>query len=96
LVPWLTEAWFERIVFAPGRRVECSVTSRFFTGATRRAIELRDQACTHEFCEVRADRCEIDHIIPYARGGPTDQGNGQVQCGFHNRLRNHQGPDPGD
>jgi hypothetical protein len=96
LVPWLTEACFERIVFAPGRRVECSVTSRFFTGATRRAIEVRDQACTHEFCEVRADRCEIDHIIPYARGGPTDQGNGQVQCGFHNRLRNHQGPDPGD
>jgi hypothetical protein len=96
LVPWLTEACFERIVFAPGRRVECSVTSRFFTGATRRAIELRDQACTHEFCEVRADRCEIDHIIPYARGGLTDQGNGQVQCGFHNRLRNHQGPDPGD
>jgi hypothetical protein len=95
LVPWLDEAWFERIVFAPGRRVECSVTSRFFTGATRRAIELRDQACCHEFCEVRAERCEIDHIIPYAKGGLTEQGNAQVLCGFHNRLRNHQGPDPG-
>jgi hypothetical protein len=96
LVPWLDGAYFERIVFAPGKRVECSVTSRFFTGATRRAIELRDQACCHEFCEVRAERCEIDHIIPYAKGGPTEQGNGQVLCGFHNRLRNHQGPDPGD
>jgi hypothetical protein len=96
LVPWLDGAYFERIVFAPGRRVECSVTSRFFTGATRRAIELRDQSCCHEFCEVRAERCEIDHIIPYAKGGLTEQGNGQVLCAFHNRLRNHQGPDPGD
>ena len=96
LVPWLDVATFERIVFAPGQRVECSVTSRFFTGATRRAIEVRDQSCTHEFCEVPADRCQIDHIVPYAQGGLTTQENGQVQCGFHNRLRNHQGPDPGD
>ena len=96
LVPWLEESYFERVIFAPGRRVECSVTARFFTGATRRAIELRDQSCQHEFCEVRAEHCEVDHIVPYAQGGPTDQGNGKLKCGFHNRLRNHQGPDPGD
>jgi hypothetical protein len=96
LVPWLEKSWFERIVFAPGKRVECSVTARFFTGATRRAVELRDQVCRHEFCEVRAEHCEIDHVIPYAKGGPTDQGNAELMCGFHNRLRYHQGPDPGD
>jgi hypothetical protein len=96
VVPWLDQATFERIIFAPGKRVECSVTARFFTGATRRAIVLRDRTCTHEYCEVPAERCEIDHIVPYAKGGPTDQENGQLQCGFHNRLRNHQGPDPGD
>jgi hypothetical protein len=94
VVPWLDQATFERIVFAPGKRVECSVTARFFTGATRRAIEIRDQHCTHPFCEVPAARCQIDHIIPYAQGGETTQGNGQLQCGFHNRQRN-SGPDPG-
>ncbi len=95
LVPWLERASFERIVFAPGKRVECSVTSRFFTGATRRAIEVRDQICTHPYCEIPAERCQIDHIIPYAQGGETTQENGRVLCGFHNRLRNG-GPDPGD
>ena len=95
LVPWLDQAWFERIVFAPGKRVECSVTARFFTGATRRVIELRDQGCMHPYCEVPVERCQIDHIIPYSKGGPTSQENGQVLCGFHNRLR-HIGPDPGD
>ncbi len=95
LVPWLDKAWFERIVFAPGKRIECSVTSRFFTGATRRAIEVRDQICTHPYCETPAERCEIDHILPYSQGGETTQENGQVHCGFHNRRRNG-GPYPGD
>ncbi len=95
LVPWLDQAWFERIVFAPGKRVECSVSARFFTGATRRAIEVRDQICAHPYCEAPAERCEIDHIIPYSQGGETTQENGRVYCGFHNRLRN-VGPDPGD
>ena len=95
LVPWLDQAWFERIVFTPNPRIECSATPRFFTGATRRAIELRDQVCAHEFCEARAEQCQIDHIVPYSKGGPTTQENGQVLCAFHNRLRN-VGPDPGD
>jgi hypothetical protein len=93
LLEWLDGAEFERAVFAPGKRVEVSITSRLFTGATRRAIELRDRQCTHDYCDVPADDCQIDHIIPYTRGGPTDQENGRVHCGFHNRRRN-EGPPP--
>jgi hypothetical protein len=95
LLPWIDGADFERIVFAPGKRVEVSETARFFTGATRRAIELRDRECTAECCDVRAERCQIDHIIPYGKGGLTNQENGRVLCGFHNRSRN-QRPPPGD
>jgi hypothetical protein len=97
------EARFERIVFAPGRRVECSPKTRFFTGATRRAIEVRDQQCTHEYCDLEAQYCEIDHIVRHADGGLTEQENGRVHCGFHNRRRNHgppegegHGPEPGE
>ncbi len=95
LLPWLEGADFERIVFSPGTRIECSKTARFFTGATRRAIEVRDQCCTHPFCEAPAERCQIDHVIPYAKGGETTQENGRVHCGFHNRLRNHGPPGGG-
>jgi hypothetical protein len=93
LLSWLDRASFERIVFAPGKRIECSPTARFFTGATRRAIELRDQECTHAYCDVPAADCDIDHIVPFP--GPTTQENGRVLCGFHNRLRNGR-PPPGD
>jgi hypothetical protein len=99
----LDGAEFERIVFAPGKRIECSPRTRFFTGATRRAIEVRDQECTHEYCDLAAARCQMDHIVPHSDGGLTEQENAQVLCGFHNRLRNHgppgagdHGPEPGD
>jgi Domain of unknown function (DUF222) len=94
LIPWLEQADIERAVFTPGGRVEVGITSRFFTGATRRAIELRDRECTHPFCDLPADACQIDHILPYTEGGLTTQENGRVLCGFHNRLRNQRPPPP--
>jgi hypothetical protein len=84
LLPWLDAALFERAVFAPGKRVEVSITSRFFTGATRRAIELRDRVCQHPMCDELAVRCQVDHIVEYAKGGPTTQENGRLLCEFHN------------
>ena len=95
LFRWFDSASFERAVFAPGRRVEVSITSRFFTGATRRAIELRDKECTHDYCDLPADQCQIDHIIPYSQGGPTTQENGAVACPFHNRQRYERPPPDG-
>ena len=91
LLPWLEEAYIERAVFGLKGRVEVSATSRLFTGATRRALELRDRYCTEASCDEPADRCEADHIIGYAEGGPTTQDNGGMLCGYHNR---HKRPPP--
>jgi len=88
LLPWLTEAHLERVVFLPSRRVEVSEKARLFTGATRRSIEIRDRECTHPYCDVEASKCQVDHIIPYPAGGLTTQENGRLLCGFHNRQRN--------
>jgi hypothetical protein len=95
LLAWLDTAEFERAVFAPGGRVEVSVRSRFFTGATRRAVELRDRECTDPYCDIPADACHIDHVVPHAEGRLTTQENGQVMCGFHNRLRYRRPPPDG-
>jgi hypothetical protein len=88
----VTGADLERAVFSPGCRVETSPTNRFFTGATRRAIEVRDRECTHPFCEVRAPFCQVDHIQPWALGGPTTQENGRLLCPPHNGQRNQRPP----
>lgn len=92
LVPWLPYVDVERAVMEPSGRVEVSQTARVFTGATRRAIELRDRECAHPYCDAPASRCEGDHILPWFRGGLTTQENGRLLCGFHNRLRIHDPP----
>src|SRR5205807_45318 len=82
------KAWLERVVFgAPSRVIDIGVRRRLFTGATRRAVQVRDRECFHEFCDTPADDCQIDHIEPYAAGGLTTQDNGRSACAFHNRER---------
>jgi hypothetical protein len=66
-------------------RKECNPTDRTFSGATRRAIEIRDQQCSHPYCDRPAKYCQIDHIKPYSQGGLTTQANGRLLCSFHNR-----------
>jgi hypothetical protein len=88
LLPYLDAAWIERVVFgSPSRVIDVGVRRRLFTGATRRAVQVRDRECFHEFCDTPAADCEIDHIEPYAFGGLTTEANGRAACGFHNRDR---------
>jgi len=90
LLGWLGAADLERAVFTPTGRVEIGARTRLFTGATRRAIEVRDRGCVHPTCDVTASRCQADHIQPWALGGPTTQENGRLLCGYHNRMRNQR------
>ncbi len=94
----LADADIERIVFeGPSRVIDVGVRRRFFTGALRRAIEVRDRHCTHPSgCDVPAEQCEIDHIEPYSRGGLTTQANGRCRCSVHNRQRSNRPDAPDD
>lgn len=93
---WLTQADVERIVFdPPSRIIDVGAKRRFFTGALRRAIEIRDRTCYHPTCDQVPDRPQADHIREAAKGGPTTQTNGRWACPFHNRWRNtHPDNDP--
>ncbi|HUS62839.1 MAG TPA: DUF222 domain-containing protein, partial [Acidimicrobiales bacterium] len=56
-VQWLTEADVERIVFDPPSRViDVGAKRRFFRGALRRALEIRDRTCFHPTCDEVPDR----------------------------------------
>jgi len=91
LLRYLDRAWIERVVFgSPSRVIDVGVRRRLFTGATRRAVQVRDRECFHPFCDVPADDCQIDHIEPYAAGGLTTQDNGRPACDFHNRDRHRR------
>jgi uncharacterized protein DUF222 len=91
LRPYLDQAWVERVVFdGPSRVIDVGIRRRLFSGATRRAVQVSGRECYHEFCEVPAEDCEIDHVRPWAAGGPTVQENGRPACDFHNRSRHRR------
>jgi len=95
VVPWLARSWLERVVFeGPARIIDMGVQRRLFTGATRRAVQLRDRECFQEFCDLPAEDCQVDHIVPYAAGGETTQANGRPACGVHNRDRHRRRQPP--
>jgi hypothetical protein len=94
LVPYLDQAYVERVVFdGPSRVIDVGTERRFFTGALRRAIEVRDRTCYHPLCDEPAEHGDIDHIDRYTDGGPTTQINGRPACPFHNQLR-ERSPEP--
>jgi hypothetical protein len=87
LAGWLSDADVERVVFdGPSRVIDVGVRSRFFTGATRRAIQVRDRRCTWPGCDTPWQRCDVDHIVDYTDGGETTQANGTLRCPYHHRL----------
>ncbi|HEX6420749.1 MAG TPA: DUF222 domain-containing protein [Acidimicrobiales bacterium] len=90
----LDDAVIERIVFDGPSRVLDLGQARSFTGAARRAVEVRDRHCQGPGCHIPAHACDIDHLWRHSDGGPTHPDNGRAHCGFHNRLREHPLPPP--
>jgi hypothetical protein len=64
--------------------------SRLFTGPLRTALDLRDQHCRAEGCDVPAAWSEAHHKTPWSRGGPTSLDNGILVCPYHH----HRAHDP--
>jgi len=48
---------------------------------------VRDRRCYHRFCDLPAEACQVDHIIPWSHDGPATQANGRLACDYHNRNR---------
>jgi len=56
----------------------------------RTALEARDQTCVTPGCDASED-LEIDHVVPFARGGPTRLDNLARLCRWHHSLKTHRG-----
>jgi len=81
----------------------CSMWSRVFTDQAtgvpvcvdryrpskrqKRFLQARDQQCRFPGCRRRAVKCDIDHTIPHAAGGPTCLCNLEHFCERHHTLK---------
>jgi len=62
-------------------------------------VRCRDLTCRFPGCDEPATRCDLDHTVPHADGGPTHASNLKALCRRHHLLktfwgwRDHQLPD---
>ncbi len=54
-------------------------------------VRARDQRCQAPGCRVPAHRCDVDHRIPWQRGGPTFIDNLHCLCRTHHRAKDEAG-----
>jgi hypothetical protein len=89
IIPLALRADVRRVVFGPrGNVLNFGRKERLFKGALREAIMVRDRSCTEDgACGRAGHRCQVDHVIPWDAGGPTDEANGRLMCGPANRHR---------
>lgn len=92
LVPWLDDVAFETFVFDTGLRNITVSDQRNYKRALRRFVLGLHRECFHEFCDEPASRSQVDHRIPYSKGGPTSGANGQPGCAGHNRVKSNKDP----
>ncbi|WP_104128524.1 HNH endonuclease signature motif containing protein [Cryobacterium sp. Y57] len=61
-------------------------TVRCFTTTQRTAISARDEGCIIPGCIIPARWCEVHHVIPWHKHGPTNIDNGVLFCWFHHHT----------
>ncbi len=79
------DARIEWVLEADGRAVGIGRRGRVIPGWLRRQLVFRDPECRFDGCARRSGLI-AHHIVPWARGGPTDLDNLVRLCPMHHRL----------
>lgn len=83
----LTRSPWERILTNPVTGAVLHVDTYQRTSAIDRYLRARDQHCRFPGCRLPAIRCEVDHTIDHALGGPTDSRNLAHLCQRHHSMK---------
>ncbi len=79
------DATVSRVVMADSVVVDVGRATRVVSGATHRALRLRDRGCRWPGCERPAGWTQAHHIEFWTRGGKTELGNLVLLCHHHHR-----------
>ncbi len=82
--------WRFLLTASDGTVVDASSRTYTPTAAIKRLTELKCTTCAFPHCAVPAERCDLDHGVPFHKGGPTSVGNLAPLC-----RRHHNGKSAG-
>lgn len=69
-----------------GTTLETRATGYRPPAGIARLVRLRDGTCRFPNCSRRAERCDLDHVVPWP-AGPTQARNLIALCRHHHRLK---------
>ncbi|WP_116952445.1 HNH endonuclease signature motif containing protein [Jiangella endophytica] len=72
---------------ATGQLLDLGRTRYRPSRALARFITARDRTCRMPGCHRSARAADIDHIVPFAAGGPTSRANLQALCETHHLIK---------
>jgi hypothetical protein len=78
--------WRRLVTDDTGRLLDYASTTYRPPADVARHVRLRDQKCVAPGCGHRADRCELDHRVPFPVGG-TNADNLQPLCKRHHIMK---------
>ena len=74
----------------PSQPLDLGRTTRTIPPHLRTAVIQRDQHCQFPGCTQPPSVCEVHHLIPWAKGGPTSLANLRLLCRFHHLIAIHR------
>jgi hypothetical protein len=82
-----TRTWIRRLYTDPrtGQLAAMDSRRRLFPASAKEFLISRDQTCRTPWCD--APIRHLDHVTPYAHGGPTTTDNGQGLCEACNHTK---------
>lgn len=86
----LKATWTGVLVDDDGYPTKLAAQRYRFPARLAEFIRLRDQTCCRPGCNKPADKCDVDHLIPYPRGETTAE-NGNAECRRHHREKHQSG-----
>ena len=92
-----TDVRFRRLVLDPlsGGVLDVGQTVYRVPARIEQFVEARDGHCQWPGgCSVPADQCDLDHMVPFERGGPTSADNLLALCRWHHLLKTFHGYAP--
>jgi hypothetical protein len=93
IAEWCRRPDTTKITIKPVLDLSEHLSTSGYTPSPRLAeqVRVRDKTCVFPHCQKSARICDLDHIVPHDRGGPTDSRNLAPLCRLHHRLKTHGG-----
>ena len=90
LAAWLRKNVTSGPAAAVSQVLDVGIPTEVIPPHLRRAVVLRDKHCSFPGCFRPPAACQVHHIIPRSKGGPTSLINLLLMCPFHHLIAIHR------